>query len=92
MTTRKTAPLNTVKPPNRDDRDTYTVAELAALLDPPMTIEQVRALITIARTPPVAKRRPGSQGGRPARTYRLADVLDAHQIIAPLLLEQAGDS
>lgn len=64
-----------------------TVAELVALLDPPMTAAQIRGLICAARLRPVAVRHHGPQGGRPARAYLLEQVLDAHARLRPLLLD-----
>lgn len=66
----------------------WTVEDATALLDPPMTAEQVRALIVVAGLPPVGIRPAGRKGGRPAKTYRQADVLKAHAAVARLLAER----
>jgi len=69
--------------------NTWTIEDAAALLDPPMTADEVRALIHAARIRPVGQRRTGRRG-RPADTYNPADLMRAHAGIAPLLAEAEG--
>jgi 2-keto-3-deoxy-L-rhamnonate aldolase RhmA len=66
--------------------DLWTVEDAAALLDPPMTVEQVRALIRAAAIPPAGQRRTGRRG-RPAEVYDAATLLRAHAALAPFLAE-----
>lgn len=70
--------------------DAYTVAELVTLLpDPPMTNEQIRALIKVTGIEPVGvTRHPTPRGGAPARLYPLGEVLAAHTAVAPLLIKR----
>lgn len=64
--------------------DAWTLDEAAALLDPPMSVEQVRALIVAAGIPSAGYRR--GRRGRPAKTYDAAMLVRAHAAIAPLLV------
>lgn len=64
--------------------ETWTVEDAAAILDPPMTAEQVRALIVAAGIPPAGYRR--GRRGRPAKVYDAALLVRAHAAIAPLLV------
>ncbi|GAA2092381.1 hypothetical protein [Actinomadura alba] len=66
--------------------DLWTVEDAAHLLDPPMTVEQVRALITAAGIRPAGHRRTG-RPGRPAPAYDPAVLLRAHAALVPLLVE-----
>lgn len=66
----------------------WTVDDAAALLDPPMTVEEVRALIIVVGLPAAGTRPAGRKGGRPAKTYRQTDVLKAHAAVASLLAER----
>lgn len=65
---------------------TWTAEDAANLLDPPMTLEEVRALIRATRLTPVGTRHTGRRG-RPADVYDSATILRAHTAIAPLLVE-----
>lgn len=67
----------------------WTVEDAAALLDPPMTADQVRALIKAAAIQPVGQRRTGRRG-RPADTYDPAVLLRAHAALAPFLVAAEG--
>lgn len=71
--------------------DGWTIQEAAELLDPPMTADEVRALIIAARIQPIGRRRraPGSAGGRPPHIYDPEMLLKAHAAIAPLLARPA---
>lgn len=66
--------------------DAWTLDEAAALLDPPMSVEQLRHLVQAAALQPVGTRRTGRRG-RPAPTYSTAALLRAHAALAPLLVE-----
>lgn len=68
----------------------WTVEDAVALLHPPMTAAQVRALIIIAGLQPIGRRRSGARGGRPAAVYDVAELLRAHTAVAPLLVSPAG--
>lgn len=65
--------------------DAWTLDEAAALLDPAMTVEQLRHLVQAAGLQPVGTRRTGRRG-RPAPTYDSAVLLRAHAALAPLLI------
>jgi len=67
--------------------DAWTLDEAAALLDPPMSVEQLRRLVQAVALQPVGTRRTGRRG-RPAPTYDSAALLRAHAAIAPLLAER----
>lgn len=72
--------------------DAWTLDEAAALLDPPMSVEQLRHLVQAVALQPVGTRRTGRRG-RPAPTYDSAALLRAHAAIAPLLMltERSGN-
>jgi hypothetical protein len=65
--------------------ETWTAEDAAALLDPPMTVEQVRAMIRAAAIPAVGQRRTGRRG-RPADTYDPDLLLRAHAALVPFLI------
>jgi hypothetical protein len=65
--------------------DTWTLEEAAQLLDPPMSVEQLRHLVQAAGLQPAGARRTGRRG-RPAPTYSSTALLRAHAAIAPLLV------
>lgn len=65
--------------------DAWTLDEAARLLDPAMTVEQLRHLVQAAGLQAVGARRTG-RPGRPAPTYAAADLLQAHAALAPLLV------
>ena len=54
-----------------------TLDELTDLLDPPMTVEEVKALITFIRLRPCGRRINGRRG-RPVLEYDAAIVMAAH--------------
>lgn len=64
--------------------DAWTLDEAAQLLDPVMTVEQLRHLVQAARLQPVGTRRTGRRG-RPVAVYDSAAILQAHAGIAPFL-------
>lgn len=61
----------------------WTLEEAAARLDPPMTSEQVRAMVHSAGLQPVGRRRIGF--GRFRFVYDARQVREAHAAVAPLL-------
>lgn len=61
----------------------WTLDEAAARLDPPMTTEQVRAMVHSAGLQPVGRRRIGF--GRFRFVYDARQVREAHAAVAPLL-------
>lgn len=65
--------------------ETWTAEDAAAILDPPMSVEQVRALIRACGLRPVGTRHTGRRG-RPAELYDSAALLRAHAGIAPFLV------
>jgi hypothetical protein len=73
--------------------DLWTAEDAAALLDPPMTVDQVRALIRAAAIQPAGHRRTGRRG-RPAETYDPEVILRAHASLVPFLVaaETSGGS
>lgn len=54
-----------------------TVEELADLLDPPMTVSQIKALIYLIRLRPCGGRQTGNRG-RPVSVYDPAVIMAAH--------------
>lgn len=67
-----------------------TLSEAAKWLDPPMTEEQLRGLVHVARLRPRGFRRSGG-AGRPARTYPMAKLNLLHAAVAPLIHEFSQD-
>lgn len=61
----------------------WTLDEAAARLDPPMTSEQVRAMVHSAGLEPAGRRRTGF--GRFRFVYDAKQVREAHAAVAPLL-------
>lgn len=68
----------------------WTIDDAAALLDPPMTALQVRALIAIAGLKPIGTRRSGARGGRPAAMYDVAALIRAHAVVVAILASPAS--
>ncbi|RBQ21595.1 hypothetical protein DP939_02475 [Spongiactinospora rosea] len=64
----------------------WTVEDAARELHPVMTVQQIRALITLAGLCPIGKKPPGPYGGRPAAVYDGEQLRHAHAVIAPLLI------
>lgn len=60
--------------------DGWTLEEAAALLDPPITVDELRALTIAARTQPAGQRRTGRRG-RPVTVYDPADLMRAHAAV-----------
>jgi hypothetical protein len=65
-----------------DTTVTLTLAEAAAILDPPMTERQLRAIVTALRWQPCEYRRTG-RAGRPAPAYDAAMLLRLGAALAP---------
>jgi hypothetical protein len=59
-----------------------TIKELADLLDPPVTPEQIVHLICYMGLKPCGRRRSGRRG-RPAALYDARTVLAAHAVLVP---------
>lgn len=63
---------------------TLTLAEAAAMLDPPVSERQLRAIVSALRWQPSGQRRTGRQGF-PALTYDSAEILKLHGALTPWL-------
>ncbi len=63
---------------------TLTLAEAAAVLDPPVTEQQLRAIVTALRWKPDGVRRTG-RAGRPAPCYDASRILTLHAALVPFL-------
>lgn len=61
-----------------------TVRELADLLDPPVTVEQVIHLVRYIRLEPCGWRHTGRRG-RPTALYEAKAVMEAHTALVPLM-------
>ena len=59
-----------------------TMRELADLLDPPVTVEQVRHLVRYIKLEPCGWRRSGRRG-KPAALYDARTVMEAHAVLVP---------
>ncbi|HWG64236.1 MAG TPA: hypothetical protein VG253_21310 [Streptosporangiaceae bacterium] len=64
-----------------------TIDELASILDPPMTRDQLAELIATLHIQPVGKRKRVARG-RPALTYDAAGLMRLHAAIAPWLISR----
>src|SRR5437899_2877273 len=62
----------------------FTLAEAATILDPPMTPEQLRAIVTALGWQPCGKRHTG-RGGRPADTWDAGRLMRLHAAVTPFL-------
>lgn len=63
-----------------------TVKELADLLDPPLTPQQVIHMICLLGLKPCGYRRSG-QRGRPAALYEAKKIMAVHAVIVPYIPE-----
>lgn len=63
--------------------DGWTLEEAAAILDPHITLDELRALTTAARIQPVGQRRTGRRG-RPITVYDPAELMCAHAALVEL--------
>jgi len=61
---------------------TLTLAEAAAILDPPVTERQLRAIITALGWQPDGQRRTGKPGN-PALTYSSKALMELHAALIP---------
>jgi hypothetical protein len=61
-----------------------TLRELADLLDPPVTVQQVEHMIRAVGLEPCGKRRSGRRG-RPAALYEAKIVMELHAVLVPFL-------
>jgi len=70
---------------------TWTLAEAAAWLDPPVTEEQLRELVRALRIEPAAPSgAPGQRGrGRPPSRYGAVEIMFLHAAVAPWLWRNA---
>ena len=62
----------------------FTLAEAATVLDPPMTEQQLRLIITALALSPAGSRYTG-RAGRPQATYDAATLLRIHAALLPWL-------
>jgi hypothetical protein len=63
---------------------TLTIAEAAAVLDPPMTEDQLRAIVTALGWKPHGARHTG-RAGRPTAAYDATRLMQMHAAIAPFI-------
>jgi hypothetical protein len=61
-----------------------TLSEAAAILDPPMSADQLRAIVTALGWKPAGNRHTGKRG-RPWPVYDAGELLKLHAAIAPWL-------
>jgi hypothetical protein len=62
----------------------FTLAEACEILDPPMTEQQLRLIITALALTPAGNRYTG-KAGRPHPTYDAATILRIHAALLPWL-------
>jgi hypothetical protein len=62
----------------------FTLAEAATVLDPPMTEQQLRLIVTALALSPAGARHTG-RAGRPLPTYDAATLLRIHAALLPWL-------
>lgn len=65
----------------------WTLAEAASWLDPPITEDQLRAVVNALGIKPVtpAPARVVRSAGRPARRYAAVEIMSLHAALAPWL-------
>lgn len=68
---------------------TMTIAELTQVLQPPVTVQQLRAMVKAARIQPTGWR-PTGKPGHPWPEYDYADIARLHQALLPWLLAGHG--
>jgi hypothetical protein len=61
---------------------TLTLAEAVAVLDPPMTEQQLRAIVTALGWEPAGQRHTG-RAGRPAAAYDATRLMGLHAALSP---------
>lgn len=64
-----------------------TIAEATAILNPPVTERQLRAIIRALHIPPAGTRRNGHIG-HPQHTYDAGEILRLHAALTPWLGER----
>jgi hypothetical protein len=67
----------------------FTLAEAAPLLNPPVTPEQLAAMVRALRLHPSGTRRTG-RPGRPEQTWDWATITRLHECILPFLEDHHG--
>ncbi len=60
---------------------TWTIAEAAAWLDPPIEEERLHWIIRALRIQPVRMSRPQARRGRPVDHYAVAEIIDLHRAV-----------
>lgn len=61
-----------------------TLPELAAVLDPPMTEDQLRSVVALLGLRAAGVRRTGTRG-RPRPAYDAREIMQIHSVLAPFL-------
>jgi hypothetical protein len=61
-----------------------TLAEASQVLDPPMTEQQLRAIVTALGWKPAGNRHTGRRG-RPWPVYEATEILQLHAALVPFL-------
>ena len=69
----------------------FTLAEAAPLLNPPVTPEQLAAMVRALRLQPAGTRRTGKPG-RPVRTFDWKQITLLHEALIPFLEADHGTS
>lgn len=67
-----------------------TLKEAVSQLYPPVTEEQLTAMVHVTQLQPRGYRRTGL-AGRPARTYPMGELYKLHRVLVPLLAEFARE-
>jgi hypothetical protein len=62
------------------DSPGWSIEDAAAILDPPITADELRALVAAARITPTGTRRTGRRG-RPREVYDPSELMRAHAAI-----------
>ena len=68
-----------------NDHDCFTLREAAEVLDPPIEVWQLEHLVAAARLAPRGTRYQ-PRGGRPPRTYPIAEIQRLHTAFVPWLV------
>lgn len=61
--------------------DLWTLKDAAALLDPPMSLDEISRMIRLFHIPARGRPRPGYAIGRPPNLYAAADLLGVHALV-----------
>lgn len=59
----------------------WTINDAAALLDPPMNVDEIRRMVQLFRIPARGRLRPGYAIGRPPNLFAARDLLDVHALV-----------